>query len=947
MKNVLFLLLSLLALGSCGTSLNDVKNPKNAYTGSSLPTTIDLNDCTEEEVRSYYSSLSSLSASERKGTNLLKNLKEVLKTGQKYYSYDSGGANIWKLYAIADRDWDLSPASAISSGTYNPSTNIITGYVYGESKDNPYVHSLYTNREVANEAKAFGDHTQTNWGINREHVWPKSHGFDGSDKTGDYGARGDPMHLMAGNGYANNKHSNYFYGNVDVSKSYTDCGNTYSYLTGNLLGTSQSLGSGTVFEPQDSDKGDIARAVFYMVARYNYLSGSDSDGIDSSNPNLILSDSLSENTRTGSSTASNAFSLGVLHDLLEWHHADPVDDYEIHRNNLLYKNFTNNRNPFIDFPSWADIVYGSPAENMTYTDTGLSASPNSDPIYSFSASSPTLKLSDSSLSLQVGGCASLSANLPSTWSVDDPTVVGLSSTSGTSVTLTALKAGSATLTATYQSGETTLEATCLITVLEADAPPASTSDTLDRAFTGVTGTSYSEWTKVTESGVTYVGQSAGGNSSIQLRSSNSNSGIVKTSLPKTPIRISVEWNSSTSSGRTIDIYGSENAYMSPADLYASSTRGTKLGSIVCGTSTSLDLTGDYPYIGIRSNSGALYLTSITIDYASDVAPSISATANRTFEVGDVVTASDIKVVDQDGKDVADFASPAIGHRFTYEEVAPGGSATSLIFPVTKSDLSTEVTLSVSRPAYVEPVGETKTLTASDCASWPNSSSTASSGTFAFGDATLAYANGYVYNASMISFGKSSAGKLESSTPFPKDLSSIAVSYSSSSPQGNLLVSQDGTTYVDYSEATLSEGGYCYFRLTYEGMTLSSYTNIVSIAFTFRAEETAENLAHYLMFEDIEGQCSSKLDQAIAVYNDLPDAEKERFASSSDYVLSSARARFSAWLAARGQHIDASLSVVSLALPKEQAESSFALLALLALLGVAGIFGLLLASRRKQ
>ncbi len=131
------------------------------------------------------------------------------------------------------------------------------------------------------------------------------------------------------------------------------------------------------------------------------------------------------------------------------------------------------------------------------------------------------------------------------------------------------------------------------------------------------------------------------------------------------------------------------------------------------------------------------------------------------------------------------------------------------------------------------------------------------------------------------------------------------------------------------------------------MTLSSYTNIVSIAFAFRAEETAENLARYLMFEDIEGQCSSKLDQAIAIYNALPDAEKERFASSSDYVLSSARARFSAWLATRGQQINANLSVVSLAPPKGQAESSFALLVLFALLGVAGIFGLLLASPRKQ
>ena len=60
MKNAIFLILSLLALGSCSTSLVTAKPVKNAYTGSSLPTTIDLNDCTEEEVSSYYYSLSSL-----------------------------------------------------------------------------------------------------------------------------------------------------------------------------------------------------------------------------------------------------------------------------------------------------------------------------------------------------------------------------------------------------------------------------------------------------------------------------------------------------------------------------------------------------------------------------------------------------------------------------------------------------------------------------------------------------------------------------------------------------------------------------------------------------------------------------------------------------------------------------------------------------------------------
>ena len=41
-----------------------------------LPTTINLNDNTEQEIRNYYSSLSSLPEDELKGANLLKNLKK-------------------------------------------------------------------------------------------------------------------------------------------------------------------------------------------------------------------------------------------------------------------------------------------------------------------------------------------------------------------------------------------------------------------------------------------------------------------------------------------------------------------------------------------------------------------------------------------------------------------------------------------------------------------------------------------------------------------------------------------------------------------------------------------------------------------------------------------------------------------------------------------------------
>ena len=478
LKNSIALLLPLaMAAGALLGARNTKVQEVSAYTSeSSLPTTIDLNDTSASNIRSYYSSLNSLSTSERQGTNLLKNLKTILKNGQKYYSYDSGNF-VWQIYEIADRDWSKSPASAITYGTYNSSTNKITGYTYGSNnspKNDPYVHSLYTNRSVTNEAKAWGDHTQTNWGINREHVWPKAEGFETS---GDGGARGDPMHLMAANGYANNIHSNYYYGYVDTSKTYTNCGDKYSYTAGNLLGTSKTVGgSVSVFEPQDSDKGDIARAIFYMVARYNYYSGSDSDGISSNNPNLALTQSLSDWSKTSfSSTTSKKGYMGIMTDLLAWHHADPVDSYEIHRNNLLYTNYTNNRNPFIDFPEWADFIWGTATYNGTSyqsyssTPTGY-ATPSSDTINGYNQASSTVSvtgvsLNKNSTTLVVGGTETLTATVsPSnatnknvTWTSSNTSVATVSNG-----TITAKKAGSATITVKTQDGNKT--ATCSVTV---------------------------------------------------------------------------------------------------------------------------------------------------------------------------------------------------------------------------------------------------------------------------------------------------------------------------------------------------------------------------------------------------------------------------------------------------------------------------------------------------
>ena len=120
------------------------------------------------------------------------------------------------------------------------------------------------------------------------------------------------------------------------------------------------------------------------MARYNFLSGEDADGIDSNNPNLEL---VQDNTVRSAytSTTTNTGKQGILTDLLAWHHLDPVDEFEIHRNNILFNSYTKNRNPFIDFPEWVDYIWGTATYNgrnyQSYdsTPTG-NASPSTDTI---------------------------------------------------------------------------------------------------------------------------------------------------------------------------------------------------------------------------------------------------------------------------------------------------------------------------------------------------------------------------------------------------------------------------------------------------------------------------------------------------------------------------------------------------------------------------------------
>lgn len=158
---------------------------------------------------------------------------------------------------------------------------------------------------------------------------------------------------------------------------------------------------------------------------------------------------------------------------------------------------------------------------------------------------------------------------------------------------------------------------------------AEVTDVLNRELTGVSGTSYVSWSDVTSnSDAVYAGQSAGSNESIQLRSNGSSSGIITTTSGGTVTKVTVVWNENTNDARVLQVYGKDSAYDSPADLYNANNQGTLIGEIAKSTDTELLIEDTYSYIGLRSKSGAMYLTEIDITWTTGGAVNPSITVSN-------------------------------------------------------------------------------------------------------------------------------------------------------------------------------------------------------------------------------------------------------------------------------------------------------------------------------
>ena len=164
---------------------------------------------------------------------------------------------------------------------------------------------------------------------NREHVYPKSLG---TPNLGEVGAGADAHHLRT----------------CDVDRNANRGNSKFGPGTGN------SGYFGNFWYPGDEWKGDVARNMMYMYLRY---------------PTQCLPTGVG----SGPTTVSDSNMITLF---LQWNAEDPVSPYEDNRNTYL-GNTSNtygqgNRNPFIDNPYLATVIWGGPTAQNRWPNVYLS-----------------------------------------------------------------------------------------------------------------------------------------------------------------------------------------------------------------------------------------------------------------------------------------------------------------------------------------------------------------------------------------------------------------------------------------------------------------------------------------------------------------------------------------------------------------------------------------------
>ncbi len=203
--------------------------------------------------------------------------------------------------------------------SYNDLRDFILKNTDEDPNNSSNVILLYTGRSQGKNTFGGG---ANDW--NREHVWAKSHGDFGNNPP----AGTDAHHIRPTDASVNSTR-----GNLDFDMG----GSPVAEAPG-------CYRDGDSFEPRDAIKGDVARMIFYMATRYDGGGGE---------PDLEVVDAVN--------TSPNP-QHGKLSQLILWNAQDPPDDFEMNRNDVIYYQYQENRNPFIDHPEYVEAIWGDPSD---------------------------------------------------------------------------------------------------------------------------------------------------------------------------------------------------------------------------------------------------------------------------------------------------------------------------------------------------------------------------------------------------------------------------------------------------------------------------------------------------------------------------------------------------------------------------------------------------------
>lgn len=184
--------------------------------------------------------------------------------------------------------------------------------------------------------------------MNREHIWCKS-----KASFFQLGGGCDLHHLRPSIDFINEAKNYYVFG--EVKGKYSDA-KTREINGENVYWVSPNRG---IFEVKDDVKGDVARILLYVYCRwgqpnlYSDVSHSKLPPLDSDD-NLNYGEKVIENRDV----------------LLQWMIDDPVDEWEMGRNDQV-ENVQGNRNVFIDYPELAWLMFGLEVPSDMDTPSGI------------------------------------------------------------------------------------------------------------------------------------------------------------------------------------------------------------------------------------------------------------------------------------------------------------------------------------------------------------------------------------------------------------------------------------------------------------------------------------------------------------------------------------------------------------------------------------------------